>query len=188
MIDLIEPKESGDDAGSSVTGEPAFLVVGKLHRPHGLRGEILTEVITDFPERLQPGVTIFLGERKLPLEILSRRQHSGSLLLAFASFDNPEMARELSNQWIYVAAKDRPVLPVGEYYHHQLLGLAVVSDEDRDLGKMTRIIETGANDVYIVHTPEGREILLPAIETVILKIDLELGQILVHLLPGLLDS
>ncbi len=188
MIKAIKPKISGDDAGSPVTGEPAFLVVGKLHHPHGLHGEIFTEVITDFPERLQPGVTIYLGEMKTPLKIHSRRRHGNSLLLAFETFKNPEASGEICNQWIYVAAKDRPVLPDGEYYHHQLLGLTVVSDEGRDLGKMTGILETGANDVYIVRTPEGCEILLPAIDSVILKIDLELGQILVHLLPGLLES
>ncbi len=188
MIEIIKPKRPGDDAGSSITGEPAFLVVGKLHHPHGLHGEILTEVITDFPERLQLGVTIYLGETKMPLVIHSRRWHRDSLLLAFETFYSPEASGELCNQWIYVATDDRPALPDGEYYHHQLLGLAIVSDEGIDLGKMTGILETGANDVYIVRTPEGREVLLPAIDSVILKIDLVHGQIVVHLIPGLLES
>ena len=183
-----ESKKSGNRTGSPVTGEPDFLVVGKLRHPHGLHGEILMEVITDFPERMQPGVTIYVGEAKLPLEIHSQRWHRDSLLLAFKSFQNPETSDELRNQWVYVTAEDRPKLPEGEYYHHQLLGLAVLTDEGRELGKLTGILETGANDVYIVLAPSGHEILLPAIEPVILNIDLEGGKIIVHPLPGLLES
>jgi len=188
MSKTVESKKSGNHAGSLVTGEPAFLVVGKLRHPHGLRGEILMEVVTDFPDRLQPGVTIYVGETKLPLEIQSRRWHGNSLLLGFEAFQNPEASGELRNLWVYVTTEDRPVLPAGEYYHHQLLGLVVVTDDGHELGKMTRILETGANDVYIVLTPNGHEILIPAIEPVILDIDLERGKMLVHLLPGLLES
>jgi len=181
-------ERSGKPAGSPVTGEPAFLVVGKLLHPHGLRGEILMEVVTDFPERLQPGITIYVGETHRPLQIRSRRWHRDSLLLAFESFKDPEASGELRNQWIFVRAADRPELPEGEYYHHQLLGLRVVSDDGRELGKMAGILETGANDVYVIISPDGSEILLPAIESVVLDVNLERGEMLVHLLPGLLDS
>jgi 16S rRNA processing protein RimM len=188
MSKTLESKKPGNSAGSSVTGEPAFLVVGKFRHPHGLRGEILMNVATDFPDRLQPGIIIYVGETKLPLEIRSRRWHGDSLLLTFESFQNPEESGELRNQWVYVKTEDRPALPEGEYYHHQLLGLAVVSDEGHELGKMTGILDTGANDVYVVVSPSGREILLPAIEPVILDIDLERGKMLVHILPGLLEN
>jgi 16S rRNA processing protein RimM len=101
---------------------------------------------------------------------------------------NPESVGELRNQWVYVTTEDRPALPEGEFYYHQLLGLEIVSDEGRNLGRITGILETGANDVYIVRSTNGHELLLPAIKPVILDIDLQLGKIIVHLLPGLLES
>jgi 16S rRNA processing protein RimM len=175
-------------AGSPQPGEPAFLVVGKLHRPHGLRGEMVFEIYTDFPERLEPGVSVYVGENHQPLRIRSRRPSHTTLLLAFEGFKDPESAGELRNQLVYVRADDRPPLPEGEYYHHQLLGLQVVSDEGRELGKLTQILDTGANDVYVVRSTSGAEILLPALASVIMDIDLEAGKMLVHLLPGLLPE
>jgi 16S rRNA processing protein RimM len=188
MSKLVKIKKSANLAGSPVTGEPAFLVVGKLLHPHGLRGEILMDVVTDFPDRLQPEVTVYVGEKRIPLAIARRRRHRDSLLLSFEAYQNPEVASELCNQWVYVPVEDRPALPEGEYYHHQLIGLDVVSDEGQELGKLSGILETGANDVYIVLTPSGSEILLPAIKPVIFDIDVKQGRLLVHLLPGLWES
>jgi 16S rRNA processing protein RimM len=175
-------------AGSPVEGEPLFLVVGKLRHSHGLRGEILMEVVTDFPERIRPGNNLYIGDNHQPMRIASCRVHSGNLLLAFDGIDTPEEVGQLRNQWVYVPASDRPPLSEGEYYHHQLLGLEVTSEEGAELGKITHILETGANDVYVVRSDSGKEVLLPAIQSVILNIDLENGQVLVHLLPGLLPD
>ncbi len=178
----------GEPAGLPKPDEPAFLVVGKLRRPHGLKGEIIMQVITDFPERLQPGVTVYVGEQHMPMPIRSRRWHDRALLLAFDPYTDPESASALTNQMVYVRSDDRPPLPEGEYYHHQLLGLQVITDEGVELGQISQILETGANDVYVVRPESGPEILLPAIESVVLKIDLPLGQVQVHLLPGLLPE
>jgi 16S rRNA processing protein RimM len=87
---------------------------------------------------------------------------------------------------VYVRADDRPPLAEGEYYHHQLLGLRVVSDEGQFLGRITKILDTTANEVYVVRPDSGPEILLPAIEEVILVIDVDKGEMQVHVLPGLL--
>jgi 16S rRNA processing protein RimM len=85
-----------------------------------------------------------------------------------------------------VPTANRPTLPEGEYYHHQLIGLNVVTDEGRELGALVDIIETGANDVYIVRDPDGNETLLPAIPSVILDVKLADHQMYVHLLDGLI--
>ena len=172
--------------GSPQVDGPAFLVVGKLRRPHGLRGEMQMDVITDFPERLRSGVTVFVGEDHQPYQIHTRRRHGDALLIAFQEYTDPESAGVLRNQYVYVRTEDRPALPEGEYYHHQLLGLQVISDSGARLGILRQILETGANDVYLVRPEQGRDILLPAIESVILAIDLKKGEMLVHLLPGLL--
>ena len=180
--------QQGQPAGSPLEDEPAFLVVGKLRRPHGVRGEIVMEIFTDFPERLRPGVIVFVGERHQRLRIRSRRPNGGTLLIAFDGFTNPESAGTLRNNLVFVRADDRPPLPDGEYYHHQLLGITVVSDEGQELGKLVEILANPANDVYIIQPETGREILLPAIKSVILNVDLTQNRMQVHLLPGLLPE
>lgn len=179
--------DSGKSAGSPIAGEPEFLVIGKLTHTHGVRGEILMLVWTDFPERLVPGVRVYIGPGKEPLELVSRRSHAKGLLVSFRGYESPQSAARLTNQLVHVKASDRPPLPPGEYYHHQLLGLTVIDDTGKELGLLEQILTTGANDVYLVRSPSGKEILLPAIESVILEIDLHERQMKVHLLPGLMD-
>lgn len=181
-------RQNEQPAGSPSPGEPAFLVVGKIRRPHGVKGEMIMEIITDFPERFKPGVQVFLGEDHVPGIIRSCRMNGETLLLAFDGIQTPEAAGELRNRYVYVPAKDRPALEDGEYYYHQIIGLDVISDDSQKLGKVTEILSTGANDVYVVQALDGKEILLPAIEPVILEINLPEQLLRVHLLPGLLDS
>ena len=170
--------------GSS-TDEPLYLAVGKLRRPHGVRGEMLMEVLTDFPERLRPGLTVYVGPRHLALRLRSVRPHGQALLVAFEGYDDRDRAGLLRNMLVTVPASETPPLPEGEFYYHQILGLRVVTDEGEPLGTVTEIMETGANDVFVVTSPEGGEILLPDTKEVVLAIDLENGTMTVHLLPGL---
>ena len=100
-------------AGSPSPGEPVFLAVGKLGRPHGIRGEIFLHIMTDFPERLKPGVTVFLSPDYQPVEIVSQRWHRNALLLALADYHTPEAVGVLTNQYLFVLSEDRPALPDG---------------------------------------------------------------------------
>ncbi|MDI6695711.1 MAG: ribosome maturation factor RimM [Anaerolineales bacterium] len=172
-------------AGSPPTGEPAFLVIGKLRHPHGVRGEILMEVITDFPERLKVGSQVYVGAEYRPERIRTIRAHGKGLLISFEAYQTPESVGVLRNQLVFTPSTNLPPLPEGEYYHHQLIGLRVLSDQSQELGHLAEILSTHANDVYIIRRPDGTELLLPAIESVILKIDLQQREILVHLLPGM---
>ncbi len=185
MIPADHPSTNQDSPGGGSSGAPVYLMVGKLRRPHGIRGEMQMEVLTDFPERLQVGVQVLVGESHIPLRIRSQRWHNQVLLLAFEGLKTPEAGGEFRNQFVYVLAEDRPSLPEGEYYHHQLLGLTVVNEDGQRLGKLEEILTTGANDVYLVRLDNGSELLLPAIHEVILEINLEQSQMKVHLLPGL---
>jgi 16S rRNA processing protein RimM len=180
------PAQAG--SGSPGQGEPVYLVVGFLRRPHGVQGEILMDVRTDFPERIKPGITVYVGENHRMMTISSRRQHAQGLLLSFKGLENREEAGQYRNQYIYVQAAGLPELPEGEYYHHQLVGLQVVDEDGRLLGELAEVLETGANDVYVVSRPDGTEILLPAIPPVILDVDMSRRTMSVHLLPGLLDE
>lgn len=173
-------------AGSSDSGEPVFLAVGKLRRPHGVHGEILMEVYTDFPERLQPGTVLFLEGGLNQLTLAKRRSHNDGLLLTFQDYATPEAVGQLRNQLLYVKAADRPPLQDGEYYHHQLIGLEVISDTGETIGVVTAILETGASDVLVVRPDTGPEVLIPAVEAFMQNVDLDARHISVHLIPGML--
>jgi 16S rRNA processing protein RimM len=110
------------------------------------------------------------------------------MLVTFEGYHVREKIAELRNQLVYVRTSDRPPLEQGEYYHHQLLGLQVIDENGRLLGLLSSILETGANDVYVVRDQTGTEILVPAIDSVILDIDLEHKQVRVHVLSGLLPE
>jgi 16S rRNA processing protein RimM len=179
---------AGRPAGSPAAGEPAFLAVGKIRRPHGVSGDVLMEVYTDFPERLRPKLVVYAGENHLPLTISRLRPHNEGILLTFEGLTTPEQVGRFRNQIIYTPKANSPVLPEGEYYQYQLIGLDVLEENGQTLGKVTEIIETGANDVYVVTSDEGRELLLPAIAEVILDINLDKKVMQVHLLPGLMDE
>jgi 16S rRNA processing protein RimM len=185
---LDETPTNEQSAGSPGNGEPLFLAIGKLRRPHGVHGEILMDVITDFPERIKAGLSVFVGPQYQEQIIRSVRNNAGTMLIAFEGFNKPEEAGSLRNLYMYVRADDRPPLPPGEFYHHQLVGLPVVTDEGQKLGVLAEILSNAANDVYVVQPEQGPEILLPAIDSVILDIDLQQGEIRVHLLEGLLPD
>ena len=175
-------------AGSPIPDEPAFSAIGRVRRPHGVRGEVLVELLTDFPEHLDRGVIVFAGEDHQPLMIRSTRVHKDSLLLTFEGIDNPEQAGRFRNEFLYSLARERLPLPEGEYYHDELIGLNVVTEEGERLGQVTEILETGANDVFVVRHPGGDEILLPAISEVVLDVDLHKAEMRIHLIPGMLDE
>lgn len=175
-------------AGSPGKGGPEFLLIGKLRRPHGVRGEISMEIYTDFPERLRAGVTVYVGEEHIPYQVRSRRSVHAGLLISFKGIDTPEAAVQLRNTFVYVRTADRPALPEGEYYHHEIIGLQVVSDEGQPLGELVEVLSYPANDVYVVRPTTGQEILIPALRSVILDVDLDAGEMHVHLLPGLLPE
>jgi len=178
-------REYSRPAGSPRSGEPLYLAIGRLQRPHGLQGEISMEVLTDFPDRLKAGTKVYLGEKHQELIIRDRRGHTSGFLISFESHNSAESVGNFRNQYIYVMADDRPILPDGEYYQHQMLGLSVISDEGEILGELSGMLETGSNDVYIVRSDAGSELLLPNIGSVVKEIDLEKGEMRVHLLPGL---
>lgn len=182
---MARTKPSDPVGTGSPVGEPDYLAVGFLRRPHGVRGEIIMDLHTDFPERLKAGRKLFIGGGHKPMTLTGCRVHGQGRLIALQGVDTPESAGRFRNQWVFVKTKDAPVLPDGQYYQYQLIGLNVVDEEDRSLGKLTEIIETGANDVYVVTKESGGEILLPAIPSVILDLQPDSGFMRVHLLEGL---
>jgi 16S rRNA processing protein RimM len=134
---------------------------------------MVMEVLTDFPERIYAGKSVYVGESHELMELASVRGHDQAMLIRFASILTPEDAGRFRNQGVFIRTAELPKLPEGEYYHHQLLGLSVVDAAGQALGELEDILETGANDVYLVKTLEGKELLLPAIDDVILEVNLD---------------
>jgi 16S rRNA processing protein RimM len=159
-----------ENTGSSALGEPVFLAVGMLRRAHGLKGEMLMDVWTEFPERLRAGKRVYVGEQHTPHRIRSARSMGTMRLVHLEGLNAPEDAVDFRNQVMYVRADELPRLPEGRYYHHELIGMTVVNEAGQVLGILSQILETGANDVYVVNGAGG-EMLLPAIQEVILSVD-----------------
>lgn len=177
--------ESKANSGSPRSGEPEYLLVGHLRRPHGLLGDLLMEIQTDFPERLKPGAEVYVGSRYQKRLVVASRPHAGRLLIRFEGLDSPESVGMLRNTDVFVLTVDRPPLRAGQVYHHQLLGSAVVDEHGVRLGELTEIIRTGANDVLVIRRPLGGELLLPAIGAVILETNVSNQVIRVRVPPGL---
>ncbi len=172
-------------ASGSPDGEPVYLVVGFLRRPHGVHGEIIMDLHTDFPERLRSGRKLLIGEDHKPMMLAGVRPHARGMLMKFKGLETPEDVGQFRNQWVYVKASEVPPLPEGQVYQHELFGFKVLDENDNPLGELVEIIETGANDVYVVKDDSGRELLLPAIPSVILELDPVHRLMRVHLLEGL---
>lgn len=140
---------------------------------------------TDFPEHLVKGAKLYLGEEHTPVTISNRRGHADGLLLTFKEFPDRQAVERFRNVPLYSRIAELPQLPEGRYYQHQLIGLRVVEESGEEIGVLAQIFNTGANDVYVVRDPQGKEILLPAISDVIRRIELDEKRLIVHMLPGL---
>jgi 16S rRNA processing protein RimM len=167
---------------------PEYLAVGRVIRPHGVRGALLVEPASDVIKSVSSGMEVYLGSDYTPFEVRLFSSHRQRFLLHLENLDTRENAEKYRGETLYIRFDDSSPLAEGVYYYWQLLGLTVYTEEGTRLGTVEEIIETGANDVYLVRTDEGNEILLPAIESVIQEVDLDQNRIIVHLLPGLLPD
>jgi 16S rRNA processing protein RimM len=166
---------------------PKYLVVGEILKPWGYSGEVKVKIVSDYPTRLVKHKTVYLGESARAFQVERARLHSGYALFKFVGYDTEQSVAKLRGEILQIAADDAAKLKKGQYYHYQVVGLNVVKTSGEPLGVVEEILETGANDVYLVRTPEGKELLLPAIKSVVKKIDPESHQMVVELLPGLSD-
>lgn len=154
-------------------------------KPWGYRGELKVQILTDFPERFASLRNVFLGDDAKPFSVERAHRHGQAVLLKLKGVDSPEHAARLRNQDVLVPTEEAVSLPEGKLYLYQLIGLSVRTTAGEPLGHVADVLETGANDVYVVNDGT-REILLPAIPSVIKHIDLETREMVVELLEGLI--
>ncbi len=164
--------------------------VGVITTTHGVKGEVKVFPTTDDPARFKKIKKVILDDKKkqIELEIQQARFFKNMVILKFKGIDNINDVEKYRQAELYVTRDMAIPLQKDEYYISDLIGLSVVSDEGEDLGSLFDVMTTGANDVYVLHTPSGEEILLPAIRECILNVDIEAGKMEVHLLEGLRAS
>ncbi len=179
---------SGSAGGTKGSPEPEFLVVGRIIKPHGIRGDLAMKVITDYPERLPEIDTLYVGPAYEPYKVKRVRFHAGGTLMLFEEVEDRNAAELLRGMMVYVHIDDAVPLEEGEYYLFQIIGAQVVTGDGLVLGTLTDLLETGANDVYVITAPDGEEILIPAIPEVIRRVDANKKVITISLLDGLLQN
>ncbi len=175
---------------SGVCSVSEYITVGKITSPYGVKGAVKVIPLTDFPERFSAKRRYFLVKEKLKREVdawlvgRSKRE----LIMKIDGIDTPEEARVYGNALLQVPQEEVWPLPEGHYYHFQIIGLQVQTEEGTILGTVVDILETGSNDVYVLKDEQGKELLIPALKEVVKGIHLEKGLIVVRPLPGLLEG
>lgn len=167
------------------------LVVARIGRAHGIKGEVTVEVRTDEPElRLGPGAVLATEPASTgPLTIETGRVHSGRLLLRFTGVSDRTGAEALRNTLLIaeVDPEDMPEDP-DEYYDHQLMDLDVVLADGTEVGRITEITHLPSQDLFIVERPDGTEVMIPFVEEIVTEIDLMEQRAVVDPPPGLIDD
>lgn len=166
-----------------------YIVIGKIDRAHGIKGEVIITSYSDFPERFEHDNIVYVSSRnnqKQELKIEKSRVHHNRFIIKFYNIDTRNEAEQLRGLTLEILSEQIASLPEGRYWHHDIVGLDVYTDDNGFLGTISEILENPANDIYVVNTPDKKEILLPAIKDVVLNIDLDNKKMTVKLIPGLI--
>ncbi len=153
------------------------VAVGRILGPWGIRGEVRIEHFAQSPDRFVPGTRVFAGD--VPLTVERSRPHKGYVVAKLQGVSDRGEADGMRGAELTVEAAALPPTPVDSYYQFQLIGLTASTTGSETLGKVSQVLETGANDVYVVDCADGRQILLPAVKDVIVEIDLAHGLMVV---------
>ncbi|MBQ8639497.1 MAG: 16S rRNA processing protein RimM [Lachnospiraceae bacterium] len=166
-----------------------LLRVGVITSPHGIRGEVNLFPTTDEPEQFKHWKTLVLVQKReqKELKLQSAKFFKQMVIVKLEGIDDRNQAELLRQAELYIHRSQARPCEENENYITDLIGLKVVDEEKTVIGTCSDVLQTGANDVYEVTCPDGKQVLFPAIPQCILKVDLEAGEILVHVMDGLMD-
>jgi 16S rRNA processing protein RimM len=164
--------------------QPSHLVIGRILSPHGVKGEVETEVLTDFPDRFGLLKTVYLGEELHPVVVEGHRFNKNRVILKLVGCEDRNEAGTLRGKLIHVPLEEAISLEKDEYYVYQILGSEVWTTEGELLGSVDDVLFTGSNDVYVVNLGD-QQVLIPAISDVVKEVDISRGRIEVQLMEGL---
>jgi 16S rRNA processing protein RimM len=159
-----------------------LLAVGRISRAHGVRGEVSVLRLSEVEARFEKGSVLRLEDGRT-LTVETMRPHQQRLLVKFEEIDDRAEAESLRGQVLLVPTDAVPEPPQGAFWVHQVVGLEVVTEDGRSLGRVVDVEGNPANDLWV--TESGT--LIPAVRDVVVKIDLEAGRVTVRELPGLFD-
>lgn len=169
-----------------------YLIVGEILRPHGVRGELRMRILTDYPERLHKHTSVYMGKnpKKKPkkYELKHVRMHKAYALLTFSGISDRNQAEALRGLKVMIDVNDAIPLEDDEIYLFQLIGMHVHDESGTDLGTIKEVIETGANDVYVINSETYGELLIPITQETLLDTNTETRIVLVRLPEGLLPE
>jgi len=165
-----------------------YLRVGVIVSTHGLKGEVKVYPTTDDPERFYELKQVILdtGKEYMPLEVTGVKFFKNQVILKFREFNHINEIEKYKKCDLLVTREQAVPLEENENFIVDLIGMKVMTDERKELGILKDVLQTGANDVYVVETPQRTEVLLPAIPSCILDVDVEESTMTVHILEGLL--
>jgi 16S rRNA processing protein RimM len=171
---------------------PARMIVGRVLRPHGLRGELIVEILSDAPEqRFVPGAELAAGDpesgeplRRLVVGVA--RLHQGRMLLTFEGVEDRDAADPLRGLLLSIPASAARELAADEFWRHQLLGLEVVDQHGDHRGVVSDVVPGAAHDLLEVRRPDEGTALVPAVAALV-EVQLDEGRLVVQAMPGLLD-
>lgn len=162
-----------------------LLAVGRIARAHGVTGEVAVQSLTEVPERFAPGAILLLGpDGNRRLTVSAARPHHDRVLLRFEEIGDRTEAETLRGRLLLVPAVDLPPPPEGSFWVHQVVGLDVVTENGRALGRIREVQANPANDIWVTE----RDALIPAVRQVVISVDRERGVVTIRDLPGLLDE
>ena len=167
-----------------------LLQVGAILDTHGLRGEVKVFPTTDDPSRYDDleEVELLTKEGKyIHMEVEHVRYFKNLVIVKFKHYDNINDIEQYKKCNLYVTRENAVELDEDEYFVADLIGLTAKSDEGEELGTLTDVLTTGANDVYVIKDADGEELLVPAIHDCVQEVNVEEGYVVLHLLPGLRD-
>lgn len=164
-----------------------LLQIGVITTTHGVRGEVKVFPTTDDVMRFKKLKQVILdtGKEQIELEVAGARFFKNLVILKFKGIDNINDVEQYRQKSLYVTRENAVPLGENEYFIADLIGLKVVSDEGEELGTLSDVWQTGANDVYVVSKENTPDLLIPAIRDCIRQVDIESGTMQVHLLAGL---
>lgn len=162
---------------------PEFITIGKILAPHGIKGKLKVEVLTDFPQRFAPCSIVYIDRQ--PATIKNTEWHRDKAVIQLDTVNSIEDAQRLRGKLVEIHHSQFYPLPEGQYYQFQLIGLEVWTAQGELLGNITEILSAESNDNYVVSGAKG-EILIPAIDDVIKSIDLDRGRVTIEAIEGLL--
>lgn len=163
--------------------------VGAIASVHGIKGEVKVFPTTDEPEKFKKLKTVVLrtAKEERELRLQSARFFKNMVIVKFVGIESPEEAQKYKGATLWIEREQAVPLENDEYYQADLIGLSVLTEDGEELGMLTDILETGANDVYEITLRDGRKVLFPAIRDCVKEVDMEAGRMTVHVMEGLLD-